>query len=303
MNNIHHIEGVYQLHKALGLSEPMHPLISIVDFADTHDGYSAYGHLLSVDMYAVILKNQLPGEMSYGRKKYDFQEGTLMLLAPGQVLSIQSSGTEYLNLEGWGLFFHPDFLLRSELHTSIREFNFFSYDLNESLHLSGKEKAILSDSVKRIGDELSNNLDATSHTLMVSNIELMLNYCKRFYLRQFITRAQFDVGYIAQFKKLLSAYFEKEMQREHGIPEVRYFADQLHLSPKYFSDLVRNETGHNAQSIIHEHILELAKGQLVNSQDTISEVAFSLGFDYPQYFSRMFKKLTGMSPVAFRNIN
>jgi AraC-like DNA-binding protein len=292
------IETINQLHQLMGLGSPIHPLISVIDFSQTKDNYSGQSEKMSIKMYALILKSQLPGEMKYGRKKYDFQEGTLMLLAPGQALSIEPS-TDYLELEGWGVFIHPDFLYRSNLGKHIGEYNFFSYDLNESLHLSDKEKGILNEMVHRIQDELKENIDASSQTLVISYVELLLNYCTRFYNRQFITRASFDSDYISSFKQLLSGYFKENRQLDEGLPTVAYFAEKLFLSPKYFSDLVKNETGHNASEHIHLYILQLAKQMLVEGEQTVSEIAYQLGFEYPQYFSRFFKKKTGLSPSEF----
>ncbi|MCL3779022.1 AraC family transcriptional regulator [Prolixibacteraceae bacterium JC049] len=297
------IETIHELHEAMGLGKPKHPLITVIDFAKTTDNYSEHAHRIATNLYGINLKNQLPGEMKYGRKKYDFQEGTIMFLAPGQTMEIQPDETNYLELEGWGLFFHPDLLRRSALSKRIGDYNFFSYELNESLHLSEKEKLILNGTIERIEFELDNNIDNSSQPLIIANIELLLEYCSRFYNRQFITRSTFDSDYIARFKKKLSNYFNAEVQKEKGIPGVSYFAEQLHLSPKYFSDLVRNETGRNAMDHIHHFILEKAKNRLLSTNDSVNEIAYELGFEYPQYFSRIFKKKIGVSPLQYRNQN
>ncbi|MCT4590120.1 MAG: helix-turn-helix domain-containing protein [Carboxylicivirga sp.] len=298
MRSVINIETIYQLHQLLGLEGPMHPLVSIIDFSKTEDHYSGRSEKITIDMYAVILKSQLPGEMKYGRKKYDFQEGTLMLLAPGQSMTIEAH-SQYLELEGWGLFIHPDFLHRFDLGKRIGTYSFFSYDLNESLHLSDKEKGIINDMVQRIEDELKENIDASSHTLVVSYIELILNYCTRFYNRQFITRATFDSDYVSNFKRHLYDYFNQGHQLKNGLPTVAYLANKLFLSPKYLSDLIKNETGRNAIDHIHLYILDLAKNKLINDKLTVSEVAYQLGFEYPQYFSRVFKKKLGLTPADF----
>lgn len=297
------IETIHELHRVMGLGKPKHPLISVVDFAKTSDNYSQEAQKISTELYGINLKNQLPGEMKYGRKKYDFQEGTIMFLAPGQTMEIAPDETNYLNLAGWGLFFHPDLLRRSDLGSKMDDYSFFSYDLSESLHLSEKERKILTETVWRIDDELSENMDGSSQPLIISNIELLLNYCQRFYNRQFITRSTFDNDYISSFKKYLAAYFKAGLQKENGLPNVSYFAKKVHLSPKYFSDLVKNETGRKAQGHIHDYILGLAKNRLLDTTDSVSEVAYFLGFDYPQYFSKMFKKKVGLSPAEYRTRN
>ena len=253
----------------------------------------------SVELYSIDLKNQLPGEMLYGRKKYDFQEGSLMMMSPGQLLEFTSNSNQN-ETRGWGLFFHPDLLLKSSLSKTIDDYNFFYYELNESLHVSEREKQILTDTIKRIDIELSDNIDSTSQLLIISNIELLLNYCKRFYNRQFITRSNFDGNYISDFKQMLKDYFREEKQKELGLPTVAYFAEKLNLSPKYFSDLVKMETEKNALSHLHDYIIKLAKTKIANSNDSINEIAYFLGFDYPQYFSKLFKQKTGSSPVEFR---
>lgn len=301
MGNILNITTIDDLHRMLGLEKPKHPLISVVDFAKSRDNYSDISLKYSTELYALMLKKLCPGQLMYGRRKYDFQEGTLMIMTPGQTLTIEPDTS--IENQGWGLFFHPDLLRRSHLAKKISDYNFFSYDLNESLHLSDKEKIILTETVYRIETELSENIDSNSLPLIISNIELMLNYCTRFYNRQFITRANFDSDYVSGFRNELKQYFIDEVQLTEGIPSVAYFAEKLHLSPKYFSDLVKNETGKNAQTHIHDHILELSKNILLGDNYTISEVAYKLGFEYPQYFSRMFKKKTGMTPAQYRGVN
>lgn len=206
-------------------------------------------------------------------------------------------------MSGWGLFFHPDLIHGTSLGTKMKGYSFFSYETSEALHLSEKEKQTLNDIVHKIDAELSENIDQHSQTLIVSNIELLLNYCTRYYDRQFITRKKANSDLLAKVEDVLSEYFREADLSEKGLPTVKYLADQLHLSPNYLSDLLKRETGMNAQDRIHYHLIEEAKNSLLSSNKSVGELAFSLGFEYPQYFSRLFKSKTGMTPLEYRNMN
>jgi YesN/AraC family two-component response regulator len=205
--------------------------------------------------------------------------------------------------KSWGLFFHPDLLKGTSLAVKMKSYSFFSYNSNEALHLSDKEREMVTDIIKKIDYELSQNIDSHTQTLLVSNIELLLNYCDRFYDRQFITRSVGNKDILSRFESILSEYYQSESLKEKGLPTVKFCADNLNLTPNYLSDLLKKETGKNAQEHIHYFLIEEAKNKLLASGDTVSEIAFALGFEYPQYFSRIFKKLTGYTPIEYRNLN
>ncbi|MDA3615698.1 helix-turn-helix domain-containing protein [Polluticaenibacter yanchengensis] len=204
---------------------------------------------------------------------------------------------------GWGLFFHPDLLRGTSLGSKMKDYTFFSYEIAEALHLSDKEKEILYDCIQKIENELKENIDNHSQTLIVSNIELLLNYCQRYYGRQFITRKSSNSNIIYQIEKLLTDYFKDEKLSEKGLPTVKYLSDKVHLSSGYLSDLLKKETGMNTQDHIHYYIIEEAKNILINTNNSVSEIAYSLGFEYPQYFSKLFKQKTGVTPVEYRTTN
>ena len=238
--------------------------------------------------------------MQYGRNKYDFQEGSLLCKAPEQVLTFEVND-EPQTANGWGLYFHPDLIRRSSLGKHIKDYTFFSYDTNEALHLSDKEKEILEDIISKIKTEIGQNIDKHSQRLIVSNIELLLNYCDRFYDRQFITRENHNKDLISKFESFLDDYFGSKQLTEKGLPTVKFCAEQMGFSPNYLSDLLKKDTGKNTQEHIHFHLVEQAKTMLLNTNDTVSEIAYNLGFEYPQHFSKIFKKKTGISPASYRN--
>lgn len=279
-----------------------HPLVAVVDFSKM-DEYMEEGTRISADFYSIMFKNYCANKLRYGRQTYDFQDGNLICIAPKQVLTMDSEIEKRDDMMGWGLFFHPDLLRGTSLNDKMGEYTFFSYDTTEALHLSDKEKMVLFDCVQKIESELHENIDSHSQTLIVSNIELLLNYCSRYYGRQFITRKSSNSNTVAQVEKLLKDYFKSEKQKELGFPTVKYLADNVHLSSSYLSDLLKKETGMNAQDQIHYYIIEEAKNILLNSDDSVSEVAYALGFEYPQYFSKLFKQKTGQTPVEYREFN
>ena len=236
-----------------------------------------------------------------GRKNIDFQDGNLICIAPNQIIEIDNEVLEREGKMGWGLFFHPDLIRPTSLNDKIKDYNFFHYEVSEALHLSDKEKNILLESVKKIQSELQENIDVHSQNIIVSTIELLLNYCLRFYGRQMITRSQTNKTIIAQIEILLVAYFSEV--KDKGLPSVKFLADNVHLSSSYLSDLLKRETGKNAQEHIHFYLIEEAKNLLLNSEKNINEIAYGLGFEYPQYFNKLFKKKTGKTPMEYRNLN
>ncbi|GAB4044903.1 helix-turn-helix domain-containing protein [Spirosoma litoris] len=279
-----------------------HPLIAVVDFSQVNESINAETKISS-DFYALIFKTYNRNNIKYGRKIIDFQDGNLICMAPNQVLEMDNDIEESENMMGWGLFFHPDLIRATSLNDKMKGYSFFSYEISESLHLSEKEKQILYDCILKLRAELQENIDLHSQDILVSNIELLLNYCSRFYGRQFITRKNSNNLIVAQVEKILSNYFKQNTINENGLPTVKSVAEQVNLSPGYLSDLLKKETGKNAQDHIHFYLIEEAKNSLLNSNKSVGEIAYSLGFDYPQYFNKLFKQKTGKTPVEFRSMN
>lgn len=298
MNEITRINTVTEYNKMVGI-ETLHPLVSIVDF-EKAEPFCYFRAQLGV--YAVFLKDTKCGNMIYGCSTYDYEEGTLIFLAPGQVYGIEDK-TEKRRGVGKALIFHPDLIHGTSLGKNMKEYSFFSYEVNEALHLSSRERAIIDDCMEKISFELEHAIDKHSKTLIVTYIELFLNYCKRFYDRQFITRNKVNVDVLARFEKVLDDYFASELLMEAGAPTVGYCAGKLFLSPNYLGDLLKKETGKSAQEHIQLKLIDVAKERIYDSSKSISEIAYELGFKYPQHFTRMFKKSTGFTPVEFRSMN
>ncbi|QIP11894.1 helix-turn-helix transcriptional regulator [Spirosoma aureum] len=294
------IVSISDLHKLYSCPNPKHPLVSVIDLREiSRENIREEETFYRLGFYAVYLK-QLKGVMRYGKSYYDFDEGTLMFTAPGQAIST-SRRVPYN--EGWGLFFHADLLYRTELGRKIHQYSFFQYDANEALHVSDEEKTILHVCAQNIKREYSQNLDKHSQGLMLSNIELLLNYCDRFYDRQFITRAKVSHDIVQQFETALIDYFSQNSLIEQGLPDVKYFASLLSLSPNYLSDLLKRYTGKTTQEHIHLALIEKAKSLLWSSNKSISEIAYELGFEHPSHFTKVFKTRLGKSPKEFRNLN
>lgn len=302
MNDIISIDSISRMHDVFGLPKPEHPLVSVVRFKNTQI-QSQYHHVRCVfGMYCVTQKNDMEGSMRYGRNSYDFQEGSMVFIKPGQVLTYGGHQSEAED-PGWALFFHPDLIRKSELGRTMDEYSFFSYELTEALHISENEKDSLNEILEKIEKEYQQNIDRHSQKLIISNIELLLDYCTRYYDRQFYTRSNLNKDILIKFEQLLKSYFANRNQYETGIPTVGYCGESLHLSPKYLSDLLKRETGKNAKTHIDDFLLDRAKSQLLNSTDSVSQIAYSLGFEYPQHFSKLFKAKSGMSPSEYRSIN
>ena len=276
-----------------------HPLVSVVDLskADPRQGSRMY-----FGFYTIFLKDVNCGDLVYGRNTYDYQEGTLVFLAPGQVAGMNSNG-EYYQPKGYALVFDADLIHGTSLGRRIQEFSFFGYQSNEALHLSDKERNIILDCFSKIEYELERAIDKHSKRLIVSNIELFLDYCVRFYDRQFITRDHVHEGVISKFENLLNHYFSADKPELLGLPSVAYCADELHLSPNYFGDLVKKETGKTAVEHIQLKLIAVAKEKIFDKDKSINQVAFELGFKYPQHFARLFKKRVGQTPNEYRSMN
>ncbi len=277
----------------------LHPLVTVIDLSKTKP---MPAQVFNFGLYAVYLKELQCGELKYGRKNYDYQEGTLVFIAPGQVLGVHPTTTTF-EPKGWALIFHPDLLKGTPLGKRMQDYSFFSYDVNEALHLSEKERQIVIDCFLKIDYELYQSIDRHSKTLIASNIELFLNYCTRFYDRQFITRDNSHKGILEHFEALLNNYFSSGKQGDIGLPSVAYCANELNLSANYFGDLIKKETGQSAQEYIQSKIIDVAKEKIFDSSKSVSEVAYNLGFKYPQHFSRLFKQRVGMTPNEYRNLN
>ncbi len=277
--------------------ETFHPLVSVIDFSKAH---KRTGTKMNFGLFCIFLKDVKCGDLKYGRATYDYQEGTLVFISPGQVLDVENK-TDLYQPMGHGLVFHPDLLLGTTLSKTIKEYSFFSYNTNEALHLSAKERQLVLDLFSKINDELQQSVDKHSKKLIASSIDLFFNYCERFYDRQFITRENVNKGILERFEELLNAYFSSDKPIEVGLPSVAYCADELHLSANYFGDLVKKESGKTAQEYIQNKIIEIAKDKVFDSTKTVNEIAYEMGFKYPQHFSRLFKQRTGVTPNAFRN--
>lgn len=277
-------------------NKTQHPLISLVDF---NQSLPIQRETLKLHFYAVILKETRCGDLRYGNQYYDYAEGTLVFFSPGQIIGNEPEG-EIHQPYGKALLFHPDLIRGTSLGKQMHTYSFFSYQSNEALHLSDREKEIVMACLGNIVMEVSQNIDRHSKELIVANLELLLKYCTRFYDRQFMTRAHANHGLIQQFEQKLTDYLMSEKLRTEGVPTVAYFAQELHLSPNYFGDLIRKETGKSALEYIQLQLIELAKERMFDTSKSISEIAYELGFNYPQHFTRFFKQKVGVSPVAYR---
>jgi len=286
-------------YNAFNNHETLHPLVSVIDFSKAK---KRTGSKMNFGLYCIFLKDVVCGDLKYGRHYYDYQEGTLVFISPGQVVDVENK-TDYYQPIGHALAFHPDLIRGTSLAKSINEYTFFSYNTNEALHLSVKERQLVLDLFHKIETELQHSVDKHSKKLIASNIELFLNYCERFYDRQFITRENVNKGVLEKFEDLLNGYFSSDKPISIGLPSVGYCANELHLSANYFGDLIKKETGKSAQEIIQNKIIEVAKNKIFDRDKTINEIAFELGFKYSQHFIRLFKQRVGYTPNEYRSLN
>lgn len=295
-SDIINLKSIDQYNHLYGL-ETLHPLVAVVDLknATTYPTHFT----LNYGVYALFLKQTRCGDLRYGRQPYDYQEGTVTSFAPGQVVEVKmEEGTRPL---AQGLLFHPDLIRGTSLGREIKRYSFFSYASNEALHLSDEEKQIYLDCLSNIQAELQHPIDKHSRRLIVRNIELLLDYCMRFYERQFITRATANKDVLTKFEEELDWYFQSQLPQEQGLPTVKYFADRACLSPNYFGDLVKKETGRTAQEYIQDKLINIAKEEILSQTRNVSEIAYRLGFQYPQHFTRIFKKRVGCTPGEYRS--
>ncbi len=298
MENIRRFETIND-YNAFNNNETLHPLVSVVDLSKANP---RQGSKMYFGFYTIFLKDVKCGDLVYGRHTYDYQEGTLVFLAPGQVAGVNSNGETY-QPKGYALVFDADLIHGTPLGKHISDYSFFSYAFHEALHLSERERKIVLDCFSKIEYELEHAIDAHSKKLIVANIELFLNYCTRFYDRQFITRDNVHKGILEKFEVLINEYFQSGKPQSIGLPSVAWCANELHLSAGYFGDLVKKETGRTAQEYIQSKVIDVAKEKIFDQSKSVSEIAYELGFKYPQHFSRLFKQRVGQSPNEYRMLN
>ena len=298
MDNLRRFETIND-YNVFNNNETLHPLVSVVDLSKASPRQASNMYF---GFYTIFLKEVKCGDLRYGRHTYDYQEGTLVFIAPGQVVSVSNSGETY-QPKGHALIFHPDLIHGAALGRHMQDYTFFGYQSYEALHLSERERKIVLDCFSKIAYELEHAVDKHSKRLIVSNIELFLNYCIRFYDRQFITRDHAHQGILERFEHLLNEYFQTDKPQTIGLPSVAYCASELNLSPNYFGDLVKKETGKTAQEYIQSKLIEVAKERIFEPGKTVNEIAYALGFKYPQHFSRLFKQRVGQSPHEYRMLN
>lgn len=294
--NIKKLNSVAALHSFMGLPSPQNPLITIIDHSKSRNNSESNSQKFLLDLYNISIKRSFKGKLKYGKNHYDFDEGTMSFIAPNQIISIDNQDDR--NNDGWSLLFHPDLIRRHPLGKAIKNYGYFSYEVNEALHLSDEEEKTIGAIVHNIQNEIYSRLDNFSQDVIVSNLELLLNYCNRFYNRQFITRKMATNDLLSSFENLLNEHFK--LKSDLPIPSVEKIANELHVSPAYLSDMLRSLTGQNTQQHIHEKLIEKAKGILATTNLTVSEIAYQLGFEYPQSFSKLFKAKTHVTPLEYR---
>lgn len=297
METVIKLDAVDQYNKLFGL-ETLHPLVSIVDLSKATLFPSHFR--MTYGLYALFLKDAKCGDIRYGRQMYDYQEGTVVCFAPGQVVSVEM--LEGIKPSGRGILFHPDLIRGTSLSKEIHQYSFFSYQSSEALHLSEQEKEIILDCLEKIELELEHSIDKHSKLLISRNIQLLLDYCMRFYERQFTTRSQANKDVLVRFEQFLDEYFQSEQPQKTGLPTVKYFADKICLSSNYFGDLIKKETGKTAQEFIQNKIIDLSKELILDTSKSVTEVAYELGFQYSQHFNRIFKKNVGYTPSEYRKL-
>lgn len=299
MDKIEKLSSVTQFNSRRG-QETLHPLVSVLDQSKSQ---KIRANRYLSELYVIFLKDVKCEQMTYGRNQYDYQDETLIFIAPGQVFGFNLPDEIWVQPSGWALVFHPDFIKGTSLGRKMNEYGFFSYDVNEALHISERERQIVLECFKKIKEELERGIDKHSKTLIISNIELFLNYCVRFFDRQFITRENVNKDILVRFEDLLNAYFESTLPQTSGLPSVAFCAEKLNLSANYFGDLVKKETGKNAQEFIQAKVIDLAKEKVFDMSRSISEIAYEMGYKYPQHFTRLFKQRVGVSPMEYRMAN
>ncbi len=300
-HQLYHFHSITEYHRAAGLPNPAHPLISLVQMDDLTRPLGKSPFSIVYDFYAISMKRVSNVKFKYGQQASDFDNGVLFFMAPGQVFSVEFEAGEATHRpEGWMLLVHPDFLWHTPLAKTIRRYEFFGYSVYEALYLSDKEEAMLTDIVQDIKQEYLSNIDRFSQSVIIAQLELFLTYSERFYQRQFITRKMANHEILSKLEDLLTNYFNSGALTQNGLPSVAWIAESLHISPGYLSNLLKSLTGQNTQQHLHSRLIELAKEKLSTTDLTISEIAYELGFEHLQSFSKLFKSKTNLSPLAFR---
>ena len=295
MGDIINLNSIHDYNEFLGI-ETLNPLVTFIDFRQVKvlkHNRKCYG------FYGIYLKEKIHGTLTYGRSQYDYQEGTLVFVAPGQVAGIDDGG-ETPNPEGYCLLFHPDLLRGTSLARKMKEYTFFSYEVNEALHMSERERQTIFKCYTEIEEEQHHSIDKHSRSIITSNIEVLLNHCLRFYDRQFATRETINRDVLTRFEELMTGYFDSDKPEQIGLPTVAWCADQLHFSANYFGDLIKKETGKSAIEYIHLTVINRVKDLLTSTNKTVSEIAYQVGFQYPHHLSRLFKKVVGCTPNEYR---
>jgi len=302
MTQIQHyrFKTITEYHRTAGLPKPHHPLISLVNMEDVRPMVSEGKFSMIFDFYCITLKRVYNVQFRYGQQSSDFDEGVLFFMAPGQVFSAEIQKDAVHHSEGWMILVHPDFLWNTPLAKTIKQYEFFSYSVTEALYLSDKEETMLTEIADHIEQEYLANIDRFSQSVIIAQLELLLTYAERFYQRQFITRKIANHEILSRLEALLSAYFESGALAKQGLPSVTFIAEQLNLSPSYLSSLLKSLTGQSTQQHLHDRLIELAKEKLSTSSLTVSEIAYELGFEHIQSFSKLFKMKTNLTPLAFR---
>lgn len=292
------VNSISEQHRILSLPKPQHPLISVFDFKDIKNNNDELSNHFTLNFYCIAIKKNFKGKFKYGQNYYDFDEGVMSFISPGQLLSVVENDDS--PTEGCCLVFHPDFIANYPLAKNIKNYGFFSYALNEALYLSEKEELLVENVMKNIKNEYNSGIDIYTQDVLIAHIELLMNYANRFYNRQFITRKSASNGTLIQLEQILSDYFTTEKVQAMGLPTVHYISEKLNISPNYLSDMLRLLTGQSTQQHIHNKLIEKAKEFLATSHLSVSEIAYQLGFEHPQSFNKLFKSKTNISPLEFR---
>jgi AraC family transcriptional regulator, transcriptional activator of pobA len=295
------IKSISEFHRSRGLPKPQHPLISVVDYKDVKRPADISDVNWTLDFYQISLKRGINGKLKYGQLEYDFDEGLMFFISPNQVFRIGSDTNSTSSQSGWMLLIHPDFLWNTPLAKIIKQYDFFDYSVNEALFLSQKEENILHAIISNIKLEYNDNIDKFSQNIIISHIETLLNYSERFYERQFITRKISNHKILNRLEELLDDYLISDNLIAKGLPTVKFISDALNISPNYLSRLLKTLTGQSTQQIIHDKIIEKAKEKLSTTHLSVSEIAYELGFEHPQSFTKLFRNKTNQSPLAFRS--
>jgi len=299
-NQLYRIKSISEFHKVKGLPKPEHPLISVINFEDVNVPAPKEPLNIVLDFYSISLKRHCTGKFRYGQQQYDFNEGTMFFMAPNQVFGIESRNGEAHKRTGWMLLIHPDFLWNTPLAKTIKKYEYFDYSVNEALFLSDKEETIINGIIQNIQNEYHSNIDKFSQEIIIAQLELLLTYSERFYHRQFITRKITNHKILGRLEEILTEYFSSDKIEKNGLPTVQYIAETLNVSPNYLSGLLKVLTGQSTQQHLHGKLIEKAKEKLSTTGLSVSEIAYELGFEHPQSFSKLFKTKTNLSPSEFR---